>query len=143
VARFVAASLDLPKWDPTYTIVGDKLTWNEFLSIAEEAKGNTSHAEAVRWESQLTESIAQGTKFETSSDSTEYMKTGHSTELPGQVFLYQFAPKEMFRALATSISLLFDRGTFNLDTSHTMNHLFPAIKTKTAREVVTAVCKGA
>lgn len=41
VARFVAASLGLPegRWDPDSYVVGDRLTWNEFLELAEEAKG--------------------------------------------------------------------------------------------------------
>lgn len=38
-AEFVAASLDLPKWDRESYIVGDTVTWNEFLKIAEEVKG--------------------------------------------------------------------------------------------------------
>lgn len=41
VARFVAASLDLPKWDEETFIYGDKVTWNEFLHLAEDAKGSS------------------------------------------------------------------------------------------------------
>lgn len=40
VAEFVAASLDLPKWEPESFVIGDTVTWNEFLGIAEEVKGN-------------------------------------------------------------------------------------------------------
>ena len=39
VARFVAASLGLPKWEPDTYIFGDRVTWNEFLHWAEDAKG--------------------------------------------------------------------------------------------------------
>ena len=39
VAKFVAASLDLDKWDKRFFVKGDKLTWNEFLQLAEKAKG--------------------------------------------------------------------------------------------------------
>lgn len=39
LARFVVASLDLEKWDPVSYVIGDKVTWNEFLALAEEAKG--------------------------------------------------------------------------------------------------------
>jgi len=39
LAKFVAASLDLPKWEPDYFVYGDRLTWNEFVRLAEEAKG--------------------------------------------------------------------------------------------------------
>lgn len=39
VAKYVAASLDLDTWDPEFFIIGDRLTWNEFLQLAEDAKG--------------------------------------------------------------------------------------------------------
>jgi len=39
VARFVAALLDAPKWEKETFVYGDKVTWNEFLKLAEEAKG--------------------------------------------------------------------------------------------------------
>lgn len=39
VAKFVVAALDLPKWDEALFCYGDKVTWNEFLSIAEEVRG--------------------------------------------------------------------------------------------------------
>lgn len=39
VARFVAASLKLEKWDRASFIIGDKMTMNEAVKIAEEAKG--------------------------------------------------------------------------------------------------------
>jgi len=39
VARFVAASLDLPRWERETFVQGDRLTWNQFLRLAEEARG--------------------------------------------------------------------------------------------------------
>lgn len=39
LAKYVAASLDLPKWEADYFVYGDRLTWNEFVRLAEEAKG--------------------------------------------------------------------------------------------------------
>lgn len=39
VAKFVALLLDLEKWDPVSYVDGDRLTWNEFLQLAEEVKG--------------------------------------------------------------------------------------------------------
>jgi len=41
VARYVAASLDLQKWEKESYIVGDKVTWNGFVKIAEAAKGKS------------------------------------------------------------------------------------------------------
>lgn len=39
VAKYVVALLDLNKWEPESFVVGDKVTLNEFLHLAEEAKG--------------------------------------------------------------------------------------------------------
>ena len=39
VARYVAAFLDLEKWEQRTFIVGDKVTMNEMVKIAEEATG--------------------------------------------------------------------------------------------------------
>lgn len=39
VAKFVAAALDLPDWPEELFAVGDRTTWNEFLKLAEEARG--------------------------------------------------------------------------------------------------------
>lgn len=39
IGKFVAASLDLPSWPPRSWIIGDTITWNEALKMAEEARG--------------------------------------------------------------------------------------------------------
>ncbi len=39
LAKFVVAALDLPKWDESLFCYGDRATWNELLSIAEETRG--------------------------------------------------------------------------------------------------------
>src|SRR5262249_13926228 len=36
VAKFVAGMLDLGSWDRETWIVGDRITWNEFVRLAEE-----------------------------------------------------------------------------------------------------------
>jgi nucleoside-diphosphate-sugar epimerase len=40
VAQFVSAFLDLDKWEQSTFIVGDKVTFNELVKIAEETTGN-------------------------------------------------------------------------------------------------------
>jgi hypothetical protein len=42
-AKFVAASLGLEKWDVETYIKGDKMTFNEVLKVAENAKGKITH----------------------------------------------------------------------------------------------------
>lgn len=39
IGKFTAALLTLPKWEKQSYIIGDKLTWNEFLKLAEEVRG--------------------------------------------------------------------------------------------------------
>ncbi|KAM3512629.1 hypothetical protein MY11210_003723, partial [Beauveria gryllotalpidicola] len=38
VAKFVAASLSLSTWEPVTYIMGDKLSWNQVVQLAEEAR---------------------------------------------------------------------------------------------------------
>lgn len=39
VGRFVAASIDLERWDTVSYIIGDKMTVNEVVKLSEEVKG--------------------------------------------------------------------------------------------------------
>jgi nucleoside-diphosphate-sugar epimerase len=39
VGKFVAASIDLEKWDRVSVVIGDKMTVNEAVKLAEEVKG--------------------------------------------------------------------------------------------------------
>lgn len=39
VAKFVAALVEADKWEAHSTIVGDKVSWNEFVKLAEVAQG--------------------------------------------------------------------------------------------------------
>lgn len=39
VGKFVAALLTLPKWETESYVIGDKLSWNEFVKLAEDVRG--------------------------------------------------------------------------------------------------------
>jgi nucleoside-diphosphate-sugar epimerase len=39
LARFVVAALDLEEWNEESRVVGDEVTWNEFVGLAEEVTG--------------------------------------------------------------------------------------------------------
>ncbi|KAK7428229.1 hypothetical protein QQZ08_005295 [Neonectria magnoliae] len=39
VAKFVVEAFNLPKWDRDTIIIGDKMTREEFVKLAEEARG--------------------------------------------------------------------------------------------------------
>ncbi len=39
VAKYVAASLDMETWPERSIIIGDKMSWNQFLKLAEKIRG--------------------------------------------------------------------------------------------------------
>jgi hypothetical protein len=115
IGRFVAQLLQAPKWEKESVIVGDKVSWNEFLAIAEEARG---------------------VKFEVAHDSMEVLQQGKVTELPGQKELYPFFPKEALQGLAAVFGLMMEKGFFDIEGKDV------GFKTKTARELVEEAWKG-
>jgi hypothetical protein len=115
VARFAAALVGQPRWEKETWIIGDKLTWNEFLRVAEEARG---------------------AKFTVVYDSLDKLKTGQITELPSHPHLYPFFPKEMLRGFFAGFGILFETGVFDFKPSRTLNDDFPEIKARTVKELV-------
>lgn len=118
VAKYVAALVTAPKWTHHESIiVGDKVTWNEFVKIAED--------------------VSQ-TKFTVTYDSVEALQKGAITELPSYQKLYQFLPKEVLMGMLAAFGVMFDNGTFNLHPSaaQSLNQQFPTIKPKSVKELV-------
>ncbi|EWZ33060.1 uncharacterized protein FOBCDRAFT_253251 [Fusarium oxysporum Fo47] len=121
LAKFVAASLSLPKWEKTTYCIGDKVTMNELLAIAEEARG---------------------AKFTVTTDEIETLKKGQVTELPSHSQTYAFFPKQMLQPFLALFGLMFAEGVFDMKPAHTINGDFPDIKTHTVKELVTEAWKG-
>ncbi len=48
VGKFVAASVDLDEWDRVSVIIGDKMTMNEAVELAEEVKGELQAERPLR-----------------------------------------------------------------------------------------------
>lgn len=115
VARFVAALIDQPKWDKESYIIGNKLTWNEFVKLVEEVKG---------------------TKFEVVYDSLEKLKTGKITELPSHPYLYPFFPKEMLQGMFAAFGIMFEKGEFDMRPARSLNDQFPDIKARSVKELL-------
>ncbi|KAJ3543964.1 hypothetical protein NM208_g3302 [Fusarium decemcellulare] len=115
VAKFVSALLDLAKWPREVHIIGDRLTWNEMLKLAEEVKG---------------------VKFHVTYDSVEKLESGSTTELPSHQKVYALYPKEQLDYITTAFGLNCERGLANFDPSIAFNKEFPDIKPRTAREVM-------
>ncbi|KAM0330847.1 hypothetical protein ACHAQA_003802 [Verticillium albo-atrum] len=113
VGKFVAALVDADKWDAESTIVGDKVTWNEFVKLAESA---------------------HGAKFTVTYDGIEDLKSGKVTELPGQIPAYQFVPKEFLQSLYSTFGLWFASGVFDITPSPLASVISP-LKVKEGLEI--------
>ena len=121
VAKFVAASLDLPKWDKETFVYGDRITWNQFVRLAEEVRGGQPG-------------------FDVRHDPVDKLKRGEATELPGQVSLYEFFPKEMLQGMLAAFGLWFEEGVFELKPEQAqagfLNGKLPEVKPMKVREML-------
>ncbi|KAG7148145.1 Oxidoreductase BOA1 like protein [Verticillium longisporum] len=115
VAKFTAKLLTLDKWEPESYIIGDKVTWNEFVKTAEQVRGKP---------------------IEVSYDSIETLKSGKITELPSHQYAYPFFPKEALQGLFSTFGRWFEEGVFNFQPKKSLNDLFPEIKTTTVKEIL-------
>ncbi|KAM7196160.1 NAD(P)-binding protein [Rhypophila sp. PSN 637] len=116
VGAFVAALLTKEKWDKESYIIGDKVTLNEFVRIAEEVKK---------------------VKFTIEHDSINKLKTSQITELPSHPQFYGFFPKQMLQGMFSTFELMVDSGAFDFKPTRSLNDQFPEIKTMTVREIIT------
>jgi hypothetical protein len=121
VGRFVGKLLGESKWEKESIIIGDQLTWNQFLALAEDVKQ---------------------TKFSISHDSLETLQKGQITELPGQKALYPFFPKEALQSAAAIFSILMEKGLVTLKEKGSLSERYKDVKVKTARELVEEAWKG-
>jgi hypothetical protein len=69
------------------------------------------------------------------------MKTGQTTELPGQVPMYAFLPKEILQYMIAVHGGWFEEGVYNLNPKRFLNDDFPDIKSMTVKEVLEAAWK--
>ncbi|KAH8688704.1 hypothetical protein BGW36DRAFT_434003 [Talaromyces proteolyticus] len=107
VGRFVAASLDFEKWTPVSFIIGDKMTMNEAVKLAEKAKG---------------------IEFKVDYDDLVKLKRGEVTELPSQNSRYSICPKEFVQATNSAFGIWIDRGDLDFDENMSLNRKLPEIK---------------
>ncbi|KAM5341208.1 hypothetical protein ACJ41O_015317 [Fusarium nematophilum] len=114
VAKVVAKLLDVPEWQETTYIVGDTLTWNEFLKLAQDVRG----------------------EFQVRHDDLDKLSKGQITELPNHVAAYPFFPKEHLQGLYATLEKLMAQGDFELPSEKAVNRQFPDIKMLTVKELL-------
>ncbi|KAH6612514.1 hypothetical protein C7974DRAFT_476374 [Boeremia exigua] len=121
IGKFVAALLSQSSWQKESYIIGDKVTLNEFLAIAEEARG---------------------TKFSTTYDSLDTLKSFQVTELPGHPPVYPYFPKQMLQGMCAVFGILFEQGFFDFNPANSLNNQFPDIKPRSVKDLVNEAWKG-
>jgi len=117
LAKFVVASLDLPKWEQVMHCYSDNATFKELVQVAEEMTGS---------------------KFNITYDSVEKLQRGEITELPSHKYLYEYFPKPMLGALLSKFGLWTVNGLMQVPKEGSLNEQFPEIKTTTVREMLGA-----
>lgn len=117
VARFVVAALDLQAWPTTreLRIVGDEVTFNELVAIAEDVKG---------------------VKFDIAYDAVEELKASRITELPGHAKSYDKFPKERLQWFLAIFEMWMATGKARVPRDGTLNEMFPQIKPLTVMEMM-------
>lgn len=123
LARVVARMLDLPprSWEEITYVLADKLTWNEFLPLAE---------------------AARGFKFQVGYDGVQRLSRGEITELPNHRESYSRLPKPLLQEVYSSLGLMMAQGVFDLEFDKAINNSFPDIKTRTVKETLQEAWRG-
>lgn len=116
VARFVVAVLGLPRWEKRYFLVGDRLTINDFVQIAEETSGHT---------------------FEKHWDSLDELLSGKCTLTPAATKMVEAIPDpSLIIGMVAGVGAMVAQGGIDLPDEPSLNKLFPDLKTLTVREAV-------
>ncbi|KAF4333740.1 nmra-like family [Fusarium beomiforme] len=122
VARFVDALVNTnQEWPRHSVIIGEKITINEIVAIAEEARG---------------------AQFSVAHDNVDKLKSMQVTELPSHVEAYKFFPKPMLQSLFAVIGLWITWGYFDLAYEGSLNQMFPHIELTTVRMLVKETWKA-
>lgn len=116
IARFVVAVLEIPRWEKRYHLVGDRLTLNDFVRIAEEISGHS---------------------FEKHSDSLDELLMGRCTLVPAaRKAAEQVQDPTSFVSMIAGAGAMVAQGGMDLSDEANLNALFPDLKTLRVQEAV-------
>lgn len=143
VAKFVIATLDLPKWDELMYCYGEKTTWNEFLKQAEEVTGKiiprnciyrlSTYVSFFEADEMLPHFI--GSKFDVSYDPPEKLQKGEVTSLPSNEGTPDF-PRQVLEGLMSFWGLYALEGKYDMPTDKAINKVFPDIQPLKVKDVL-------
>ena len=79
--------------------------------------------------------MSPGTKFNVVYDSVEKLKRGETTELPSQIPIYPFFPKEALQSISSTFGLWYEEGVLGFTPPRkSLNEQFPEVKTRKVKE---------
>ncbi|KAL7763860.1 hypothetical protein ACKLNR_007218 [Fusarium oxysporum f. sp. zingiberi] len=116
VAKFVAGSLSLSKWERETLIYNDKLTMNQYVQVIEEVRGE---------------------KIQVTYDSLDLLKSGKITELPSHPPMYEFVSKDVIQSFLAAFGILFETGEFDLREGYRIQDGLPSLKLQNFRDLLT------
>lgn len=116
IARFVVAVLEIPRWEKRYHLVGDRLTLNDFVRIAEEISGRS---------------------FEKHSDSLDELLMGRCTLVPAaRKAAEKVQNPTSFISMIAGAGAMVAQGGMDLSGEADLNVLFPDLKTLRVQDAV-------
>lgn len=135
MGKFVANMMDLGSWSKVSTFVGDCLTMNQLVEMAEEARGEwcTIRLQRENCLDIWTDVAIPGSKFKVAYDNLEKLKAGKisfASEFPDIDFVID--PEACYAMIHYQAGL----GMYEVPTSDTLNERLPELSVTHATEVV-------
>ncbi|KAF2874389.1 hypothetical protein BDV95DRAFT_331579 [Massariosphaeria phaeospora] len=125
IGKFVGALLGRPKWERTYYLAADQMTFNELVRLMEEIKG---------------------AKFTVTYDSIESLEQGQMTALPGMHKMLEAvgggAAGSFILPMLAKVGALLDGALPGMEKGSRLDRLFPDIKPLTLRAGLEKAYKG-
>ena len=131
MATYLVKALDLDEWPEFTVIVGDEVTYNQVLGMAEEFTGKHIARPYLRYTRDLILISETGKKFKVTYDSLERIKTGDVT-VPPQPEGIEYSSDEL-KEVTALVSRLTVNNVFQLPGDR-LNTRFPEVKPITMRQ---------
>ena len=133
MASYLVKALDLDEWPEFSVIVGDEITYNQILGMAEEFTGKHVERSYLRYTHNLIIISETGKTFKVTYDSLEQIKAGDVT-VPLQPEGIEYSSDEL-KEVTALVSRLTVNDVFRLPDDR-LNTRFPEIKPITMRQIL-------
>lgn len=137
MAHYMVKVLDLDNWPEFSVIVGDEVTYNQILAMAQKILGEFKlvfqHGYAFSRAIYIN-TIIQGEKFQVTYDSVDQIKVGNVTNPPMPSDLGY--SQEELTEVTSLVSRLTVNGVFSLPKENRLNTLFPDVQPITMKKLL-------